>query len=171
MSYAALIGTTIYAYLFDGLEYEPPYWFDELILPDCESDGFGNLVWALKDDNDEVYNAVTITPNHSVILMNQTNGLKFMLSTIEEVDEMFFQVGDEYRAALKEDCVEYFCFEDVPLDPLLDVGDPRVPKWVHDYILSHYKNFEFDSFGVFIMNRKGKVQYLTNDTFTSCYIY
>lgn len=173
--YAALRGTTISAFLFEGTEREYDEWFDNLIAEDCEDDGFGNLVWdAVKNIHGDVINSVTIVPYETVILHNErmdklNHVLNFYMLTIDEFEQQFFGIG-EGLAALKEDCVEYFCFEEENISSF-NIGNTRVPPWVRVFVLQKFKDLNFDSFGIFIRNRIGMVEFVQNGSFTSCYEY
>ena len=161
--YAALRGTTIDAFIYGGGDYDYPDWFGLYIATDCEEDGFDNLVWDDINELGVIVNCTTIIPYESAFLYKEENGKVYIHSfTLEDFDRQFYFVGD-YLAALKEDCVEAFIFDEYG-------RCPDIPYWVCDYLEDgEYNQKDIDEFGVFLRNRRGEVKYMLFEEFAKYY--
>lgn len=169
--YAALKGTSIDAVVFIGVDNPITYpgWLNDVIFGwgyrrfDDGSIGYCELSG---EDDDVIYE--TLTPYKNIIIRNKRE--EILVCDIASFEKDFLFIGNN-RAALKDDCVEYFEYS-------IDISKNQpVPEWLSDklyhdyYIMEHnaYDILYFNDGGnqiavsprtIFLMNRLGDVTYM-----------
>lgn len=177
--YAAMKGTVIEAVIFGGDTYVTyPSWYEEL-LEEADEDGFGNLIIPMLNENEDAFDAFTLTPWDSVILRNRHGDIHHV--TAGQFGETFHPMGP-FHAARKDDCVEYYKYSSYS-----KVRD--LPDWIRELI--HDEGFIVMEFEVvslyathhndgdpltmvtndsyFIRNRMGQVRHMYKDEFEKRY--
>lgn len=129
MYHAAIAGKGVDAVVYIGTDVGEKYpaWFEDGLLDGAlilDTDGTVGIFEF--DENDAPMIGPQLTPWETVVIRNRNNDIRAM--TMEQFEKLYYTVGP-HRAALKEDCVEYYMFW-----PGSFVSD--VPGWIYDLWLS-----------------------------------